>query len=54
MEINDHQKDTKLRRGRTEDAGILNIMEDQTTEYIYKQQRLVNNDSAKIMDKINS
>ncbi|PKK27853.1 spermatogenesis associated 1 [Columba livia] len=40
MEINDHQKDTKLRRGRTEDAGILNIMEDQTTEYIYKQQSL--------------
>ncbi|XP_064928745.1 spermatogenesis-associated protein 1 [Columba livia] len=40
MEINDHQKDTKLRRGRTEDAGILDIMEDQTTEYVYKQQSL--------------
>ncbi|OPJ77401.1 spermatogenesis-associated protein 1 isoform B [Patagioenas fasciata monilis] len=40
VEISDHQKDTKLRRGRTEDAGILNVMEDQTTEYVYKQQSL--------------
>lgn len=54
MENSDHQKDTKLRRGRTEDAGILKIMEDQTTEYVYKKQRLVNNDSAKITDNINS
>ncbi|KFV08052.1 Spermatogenesis-associated protein 1, partial [Pterocles gutturalis] len=45
MENNDHQKDIKLRRDRTQDAGILKIMEDQTTEYVRKKQRLVNNDS---------
>lgn len=53
MDNNDDQKDTKLRRERTQDAGILKIMEDQTTEYVCKKQRLVNNDSAKIMDNIN-
>jgi len=54
MENNDRQKDTKLRRDRTQDAGILKITEDQTTEYVHKKQRLVNNESAKIMDNINS
>ncbi|PKU48344.1 spermatogenesis-associated protein 1 [Limosa lapponica baueri] len=37
---NDHQKDTKQRRDRTQDAGILKIMEEQTTEYIHKKQSL--------------
>ncbi|KFP70757.1 Spermatogenesis-associated protein 1, partial [Acanthisitta chloris] len=36
MENNDHQKDTKLRRERTQDAEILKIMEGQTTEYVHK------------------
>ncbi|KFP38046.1 Spermatogenesis-associated protein 1, partial [Chlamydotis macqueenii] len=40
-ENNGHQKDTKLRRDRTQDAGILKIMENQTTEYVCKKQRLV-------------
>ncbi|XP_074893679.1 spermatogenesis-associated protein 1 [Buteo buteo] len=40
MDNNDDQKDTKLRRDRTQDAGILKIMEDQTTEYICKKQSL--------------
>ncbi|XP_010073129.1 PREDICTED: spermatogenesis-associated protein 1 [Pterocles gutturalis] len=40
MENNDHQKDIKLRRDRTQDAGILKIMEDQTTEYVRKKQSL--------------
>ncbi|KFO09222.1 Spermatogenesis-associated protein 1 [Balearica regulorum gibbericeps] len=39
MENNDHQKDTKLRRDRTQDAGILKIMGDQTTEFVRKNQR---------------
>ena len=47
MENNDHQKGTKLRRDRTQDAGVLKIMEDQTTEYVCKKQRLVNNDLLK-------
>ncbi|XP_074008368.1 spermatogenesis-associated protein 1 [Numenius arquata] len=37
---NDHQKDTKCRRDRTQDAGILKIMEEQTTEYVHKKQSL--------------
>ncbi|XP_050757135.1 spermatogenesis-associated protein 1 [Gymnogyps californianus] len=40
MENNDHQKGTKLRRDRTQDAGVLKIMEDQTTEYVCKKQSL--------------
>nr|XP_009923579.1 PREDICTED: spermatogenesis-associated protein 1 [Haliaeetus albicilla] len=40
MDNNDDQKDTKLRRDRTQDAGILKIMEDQTTEYVCKKQSL--------------
>ncbi|XP_009953631.1 PREDICTED: spermatogenesis-associated protein 1 [Leptosomus discolor] len=40
VENNDHQKDTKLRRDRTQDAGIVKIMEDQTTEYVCKKQSL--------------
>ncbi|KAM6065955.1 spermatogenesis-associated protein 1 [Chlamydotis macqueenii] len=39
-ENNGHQKDTKLRRDRTQDAGILKIMENQTTEYVCKKQSL--------------
>ncbi|KAM6129111.1 spermatogenesis-associated protein 1 [Phoenicopterus ruber ruber] len=40
MENNDRQKGTKLRRNSTQDAGILKIMEDQTTEYVHKKQSL--------------
>ncbi|XP_009982291.1 PREDICTED: spermatogenesis-associated protein 1 [Tauraco erythrolophus] len=40
MENNNHQKDTKLRRDGTQDAGILKIMEEQTTEYLRKKQSL--------------
>ncbi|XP_052656718.1 spermatogenesis-associated protein 1 isoform X2 [Harpia harpyja] len=40
MENNDDQKDTKLRKDRTQDAAILKIMEDQTTEYVCKKQSL--------------
>ncbi|XP_009872093.1 PREDICTED: spermatogenesis-associated protein 1 [Apaloderma vittatum] len=40
MENNDHQKDTRLRRGRTQDTGILKTTEDQTTEYVCKTQSL--------------
>ncbi|NXO55859.1 SPAT1 protein, partial [Aramus guarauna] len=40
MENNDHQKDSKLRRDRTQDAGILKIMGDQTTEFVRKNQSL--------------
>ncbi|KFP95043.1 Spermatogenesis-associated protein 1, partial [Haliaeetus albicilla] len=43
MDNNDDQKDTKLRRDRTQDAGILKIMEDQTTEYVCKKQRCLLN-----------
>ncbi|XP_041277730.1 spermatogenesis-associated protein 1 [Onychostruthus taczanowskii] len=45
MENNDHQKDTKLRRGRTQDADILKIIEDQTTttDYVHKKQSLQQN-----------
>ncbi|XP_072723762.1 spermatogenesis-associated protein 1 [Ciconia boyciana] len=39
-ENNDHQKDTKLRRDRTQDAGIPKTMKDQTTEYVHKPQSL--------------
>ncbi|XP_061201196.1 spermatogenesis-associated protein 1 isoform X1 [Neopsephotus bourkii] len=41
MDNNDHLKDTKLRQDRTEDAGILKIMEDQATEYACKKQSLL-------------
>lgn len=54
MENNEHQKDTKSRRDGTQDAEILKIVEDQTTDYVHKKQRLANNDSSKIMDNINS
>ncbi|XP_074454763.1 spermatogenesis-associated protein 1 isoform X2 [Larus michahellis] len=40
MENNDHQKDTKLRRDRTQDTEILKIMGDQTTEYVHKKKSL--------------
>ncbi|KAM6305671.1 spermatogenesis-associated protein 1 [Aegotheles albertisi] len=40
MENNDHQKDTKLRRDRTQNAEILKIMEEQTTEDACKKQSL--------------
>ncbi|KAM9280411.1 spermatogenesis-associated protein 1 [Cariama cristata] len=40
VENNDHQKDTKLRRDRTQDAGIPKILEDQTIEYVGKKQSL--------------
>lgn len=53
MENSNHQKDTKLRRDRAQDDGILKIKEAQTGEYVRKTQRLVNNDSAKIMDNTN-
>lgn len=54
MENNEHQKETKLRRNRTQDAEIFKIMEDQTTDYVHKKKRLANNESSKIMDNINS
>lgn len=41
MENNDHEKDAKLRGDRTQHSGILKMLEDQTTEYIHKNQRLV-------------
>ncbi|KAM6079175.1 spermatogenesis-associated protein 1 isoform 1-T1 [Theristicus caerulescens] len=40
MENNDHQKDTKLRRDRTQDSGIPQTMKDQTPEYVHKPQSL--------------
>ncbi|XP_009585274.1 PREDICTED: spermatogenesis-associated protein 1 [Fulmarus glacialis] len=40
MENNDHQKDTKLRRDRTQDSGIPKTMKDQSTEYVHKTQSL--------------
>lgn len=52
MENNEHQKDTKLRRERTQDAEILKIMEDHTTDYAHKKLRLANNESSKVMDNI--
>ncbi|KAI6063914.1 Spermatogenesis-associated protein 1 isoform X2 [Aix galericulata] len=41
MENNDHKKDTKLKRDRTQDSGNLEILEDQTTEYIHRNQSLL-------------
>ncbi|XP_062467202.1 spermatogenesis-associated protein 1 isoform X2 [Pezoporus occidentalis] len=41
MDNNHHLKDTKLRKDRTQDAGILKIMEDQATEYACKKQSLL-------------
>ncbi|XP_021259979.1 spermatogenesis-associated protein 1 isoform X4 [Numida meleagris] len=41
MENNDHKEDAKLRRDRTRDSGVLETLEDQTTEYIHKNQRLL-------------
>ncbi|XP_038000513.1 spermatogenesis-associated protein 1 isoform X3 [Motacilla alba alba] len=43
MENNDYQKDTRLRRDRTQDAEILKIMEDQTADYVHKKQSLQQN-----------
>ncbi|XP_064575832.1 spermatogenesis-associated protein 1 [Zonotrichia leucophrys gambelii] len=43
MENNEHQKDTKLRRDRIQDAEILKIREDQTTDYVHKKQSLQQN-----------
>ncbi|XP_026710156.1 spermatogenesis-associated protein 1 [Athene cunicularia] len=40
MENNDDQENTKLRRDITEDAGILKVRQDQTTEYVCKNQSL--------------
>ncbi|XP_071605907.1 spermatogenesis-associated protein 1 [Heliangelus exortis] len=40
MENSDHQKDTKLRRERIQNAGILKMMEDQTTDHVCKKQSL--------------
>ncbi|XP_008933654.1 PREDICTED: spermatogenesis-associated protein 1, partial [Merops nubicus] len=40
MKNNDHQKETKLRKNRTQGAGILKVMEDQTTDYLHKPQSL--------------
>ncbi|XP_066411976.1 spermatogenesis-associated protein 1 [Molothrus aeneus] len=47
MENNEHQKDTKLRRDRTQDAEILKIREDQTTDYVHKKQSLQQNRTKK-------
>uniref|UniRef100_A0A8C3M013 Spermatogenesis associated 1 n=1 Tax=Chrysolophus pictus TaxID=9089 RepID=A0A8C3M013_CHRPC len=41
VENNDHQKDGTLRGDRTQHSGILRTLEDQTTEYIHKNQRLL-------------
>lgn len=54
MENSDHQKVTKLGRDRTQDSGIPKAMKDQTTEYVQETQRLVNDDSDKIMYNVNS
>lgn len=54
MENNDHEEDAKLRGDRTQHSGILKMLEDQTTEYIHKNQRLVNNDSDETVNTINS
>ncbi|XP_062353743.1 spermatogenesis-associated protein 1 [Cinclus cinclus] len=40
IENNECQKDTKLRRERTQEAESLKIMEDQTTDYVHKKQSL--------------
>ncbi|XP_014794781.1 PREDICTED: spermatogenesis-associated protein 1 [Calidris pugnax] len=47
MDNNDHQKDTKRRRDRTQDAGILKIMEEQTTGYVHKKQSLQQHGTSK-------
>ncbi|XP_063021869.1 spermatogenesis-associated protein 1 [Melospiza melodia melodia] len=47
MENNEHQKDTKLRRGRIQGAEILKIREDQTTDYVHKKQSLQQNRTKK-------
>ncbi|KFO98617.1 Spermatogenesis-associated protein 1, partial [Calypte anna] len=39
LESSDHQRDTKLRRERIQNAGILKKMEDQTTDHVCKKQR---------------
>ncbi|KFW62209.1 Spermatogenesis-associated protein 1, partial [Pygoscelis adeliae] len=43
MENNDHQKDTKLRRDRTQDSGIPKTVKGQTTEHVHKTQRCLLN-----------
>ncbi|XP_031973963.1 spermatogenesis-associated protein 1 isoform X1 [Corvus moneduloides] len=47
IENSEHQKETKLRRNRTQDAEIFEIMEDQTTDYVHKKQRLQQNRTKK-------
>ncbi|XP_052521987.1 spermatogenesis-associated protein 1 [Tympanuchus pallidicinctus] len=47
VENNDHQKDGKLRGDRTQHSGILRTLEDQTTEYIHKNQRLLPHRTSK-------
>ncbi|KAM9543888.1 spermatogenesis-associated protein 1 isoform 5-T6 [Guaruba guarouba] len=41
MDNNDHLKNIKLRKGRTQDARILKIVEDQATEYACQKQSLL-------------
>ncbi|XP_031455968.1 spermatogenesis-associated protein 1 [Phasianus colchicus] len=41
VENNDHQKDGTLRGDRTQQSGVHRTLEDQTTEYIHKNQRLL-------------
>ncbi|XP_072199505.1 spermatogenesis-associated protein 1 [Excalfactoria chinensis] len=41
MENNDHQKDAKLRGDRKQHSGIHKTLEDQTTEYTHRNQRLL-------------
>ncbi|KAL2301515.1 hypothetical protein Nmel_010903 [Mimus melanotis] len=56
MENNKHQKDTKLRRDRTQDTEILKIMEDQTTDYVHKKQSLQQNrtNKARVGEKLDN
>ncbi|KFR00347.1 Spermatogenesis-associated protein 1, partial [Nipponia nippon] len=43
MENNDHQKDTRLRRDKTQDSGIPKTMKEQTPQYVHKTQRCLLN-----------
>ncbi|XP_019326233.1 PREDICTED: spermatogenesis-associated protein 1 [Aptenodytes forsteri] len=49
MENNDHRKDTKLRRDRTQDSGIPKTVKGQTTEYVHKTQSLQQYRTSKSM-----
>ncbi|KAM6262384.1 spermatogenesis-associated protein 1 [Porphyrio hochstetteri] len=49
MENNDNQKDTELGRDRTQDAGVLKIIEDQTTEFVNKNESLQQYRTSKSM-----